>query len=212
MKRNLIITVLLLATFMVSNAQLNIGIKAGYNSSLSVNNIGSLFDGTYNLNSAKDEMWNNFHIGAFARFNTNKIYIEPAILYSLEKKQYEVSFQDVTNGNVSFDKFAEIKTIDIPVLLGIKLFDMKIGNVRAFAGPKLRFDAGSNLRFSDANILIAEVIKANLGLEIGAGVDLFMFALDLRYNLISNMYETKIEDVKFDPANTFVVSLAWKLF
>lgn len=212
MKRNLIITVLLLATFMVSNAQLNIGIKAGYNSSLSVNNIGSLFDGTYNLNSAQDEIWNNFHIGAFARFNMKKIYIEPAILYSLEKKQYEVSFQEITSGNVSLHEFAEIKTIDIPVLLGIKLFDMGIGNVRAFAGPKLRFDAGSNLNLTDASNLIAEVKKANLGLEVGAGIDVFMFALDLRYNLISNMYESKIEDIKFDPANTFVVSLAWKLF
>ena len=73
MKRNLIISVLLLTTYIVSNAQLNIGIRAGYNSSLSVNNIGSVFNGTYNLNSAKDEMWNNFHIGAFARFNWKRL-------------------------------------------------------------------------------------------------------------------------------------------
>lgn len=212
MKRNLIISVLLLTTYIVSNAQLNIGIRAGYNSSLSVNNIGSVFDGTYNLNSAKDEMWNNFHIGAFARFNWKRLYIEPAILYSLEKKQYEVTFQDLTSGNVSLDKFAEIKTIDIPLLFGIKLIDLGIGNVRAFAGPKLRFDAGSNLDLTDTGNLIAEVKKANLGMEVGAGIDVFMFALDLRCNLISNMYESKIENIKFDPANTFVVSFAWKLF
>ncbi len=209
MKHILIIVVLLL-TCTFANAQFNIGIRAGYNSSLSANNIGSVFDGTYNLNSVQGEMWNNFHVGAFARIFMKRLYIEPAVLYSLEKKEYQVSINDASNPDLS--KVVDIKTIDVPILLGIKLLDLKIANVRAFAGPKLRFDAGSTPSTSDMSEFVSDVKKANLGLEMGAGIDVLMFALDLRYNLISNMYETKLENVKFDPASTFVVSLAWKLF
>ncbi|MDO9154608.1 MAG: outer membrane beta-barrel protein [Paludibacter sp.] len=210
MKHLLIVALLLLSVTFVS-AQFNLGVRAGYNSSLTVNNIGSVFNGTYNLESVQGEMWNNFHVGAFARIFINKFYIEPAILYSLEKKQYEIT-QVVMDGEVTLDKFADIKTIDVPILLGLKLLDLKIMNVRAFAGPKLRFDAGTKLDVTDVSNFVYEVKKANLGMEIGAGIDVLMFALDLRYNLIGNMYETKLEDVKFDPATTFVVSLAWKLF
>ncbi len=209
MKRILIIAVLLLS-YNFAHSQFNIGIRAGYNSSLSVNNIGSVLDGTYNLNSAQGEMWNNFHVGAFARIFMKKLYIEPAVLYSIDKKQYEVSYNDISNPDIN--KIVDVKTIDVPILLGVKLLDLKVMNVRAFAGPKFRFDAGSTPSTTDMNQFISDVKKANLGLEMGAGVDVLMFALDLRYNLISNMYETKIENVKFDPASTFVVSLAWKLF
>ena len=209
MKRFLIIAGLLLSYTLV-HSQFNIGIRAGYNSSLSVNNIGSVLDGTYNLNSAQGEMWNNFHVGAFARVFMKKLYIEPAILYSIDKKQYEVSYNDISNPDIN--KIVDVKTIDVPILLGVKLLDLKVMNLRAFAGPKFRFDAGSTPSTTDMKEFISDVKKANLGLEMGAGVDVLMFALDLRYNLISNMYETKIENVKFDPASTFVVSLAWKLF
>ena len=209
MKRVLIITVFLV-TYTFVHAQFNIGIRAGYNSSLSVNNIGSVLDGTYNLNSAQGEMWNNFHVGAFARVFMKKLYIEPAILYSIDKKQYEVSYNDISNPDLN--KIVDIKTIDVPILLGVKLLDLKVLNLRAFAGPKFRFDAGSTPSTTDMKEFVSDVKKANLGLEMGAGVDVLMFALDLRYNLISNMYETKIENVKFDPSSTFVVSLAWKLF
>ncbi len=155
-------------------------------------------------------MWNNFHVGVFARIYKEKIYIEPSVLYSIEKKKYEISYEDISNPDIN--NFINIKTIDVPLLFGLKLLDLKIANLRVFAGPKLRFNAGSKLSTSDLDAFISDVKKANLGFEMGAGVDVLMFALDLRYNLISNMYETKIENIKFDPASTFVVSLAWKLF
>lgn len=212
------ITVILLVLLLVlpATAQFNLGIRAGYNSSLSVNNIGSLFDGTYNLNSVQNELWNNFQAGVFARVFMGKLYLEPALMYSLEKK--DIEFKDAITGNITFDSIADIKTIDIPLILGLKLLDLKVANLRVFAGPKLRFNAGSTPTITnpdgqlDLKNLTAEVKKANLGLEIGAGLDLLMFALDFRYNLIGNMYETKIENVKFDPASTFVITLGWKLF
>ncbi len=215
MKR-LTVFFLIMLLILPATAQFNLGIRAGYNSSLSVNNISSVFDGTYNLNSVQNELWNNFQAGIFARVFMKKLYFEPALMYSLEKK--ELNFKDVATGNVTFDSIADIKTLDIPLIFGLKLLDLKLANLRVFAGPKLRFNAGSTPTITndegqfDMQNLTAQVKKANLGLEIGAGLDVLMFALDFRYNLIGNMYETKIENVKFDPANTFVITLGWKLF
>jgi hypothetical protein len=99
---------------------------------------------------------------------------------------------------------------------------LKIVNLRVFAGPKLRFNAGSSLAFEnvtsgstfDTKSLVSDIKKAQVGLEVGAGVDVLMFALDARYNLIGDMYTTKVKDLSLQnlPSNTFVISLGWKLF
>jgi len=218
MKRSLFVVVLLLS-FTLANAQLNFGIRAGYNSSLSFNNIGDVTNGKYNLTSVQNEMWNNFQAGAFARvFFKKKLYFEPALMYSIEKKNYKISYGDINNPSI-IDSIANIKTIDIPLLFGVKLLDLKLANIHAFAGPKLRFNAGSTPQLKDdngkidINQFVTGVKKANIGIEAGAGVDVLMFALDLRYNVISSMYKIEdIKNVKFDPTSTFVVTLSWKIF
>jgi len=223
MKKIIFVAVLLLlvsSTF----AQLNFGIKAGYNSSLSFSNINSVVDGKYNLNSIKNEMWNNFQGGVFARIGLGKkLYFQPELLYNMQKTNYTVSLQDAVNKNVTYDKLVNISTCDIPLLIGYKILDLKVANVRAFVGPKLRFDAGSQLDFSNLvkpagsastitlDGLKQDVLKSKIGLEIGAGVDLLMLTLDVRYNLIGDMYNPKINDYNL-PSNTFIVSLGWKLF
>jgi len=218
MKKLFLIAVLLLSVSL-TYAQFNFGIKAGYNSSLSFSNATSVVTGTYNLNNVQSEMWNDFHAGLFGRIGLGKkLYFEPEFLYSIQKSNYQITLNDAINKNVTVDKIAKTSTIDIPLLIGYKLLDLKILNVRAFAGPKLRFDAGSSLDFLhpsnntfELNSVMSDAKKAQLGLEIGAGVDVLMFALDVRYNLIGNMYDAKLSDFNL-PSNTFVISLGWKLF
>jgi hypothetical protein len=221
MKKAFFIAVLLL-TVSFANAQLNFGVKAGYNSSLSFDNMSSATNGGYNLSTVQAEIWNNFHAGVFARVGFGSaLYFQPELLYSVQKKGYQVSYKDVANNEVTLSKFANINTVDVPLLVGYKVLDLKLANVRAFAGPKLRFKSGSSLDFdkvSGGNFDMASIEKdikaAQVGLEIGAGVDVLMLALDIRYNLIGDMYTTKIGDVNLQnlPSNTFVISLGWKLF
>ena len=222
MKKLIFIAVLLLS-FTAANAQLNFGIKAGYNSPLTFDNVSSVGNGGYDLSSVKSEMWNNFHAGLFARvFFGKMIYIQPELLYSIQKKEYKIGITDALNpSGITLDKFANVSTVDVPLLVGVKLIDLKIVNLRVFAGPKLRFNAGSSLDFKnvtggtfDTSTLLTDVKKAQVGLEVGAGVDVLMFALDARYNLIGDMYTTKVKDLSLQnlPSNTFVISLGWKLF
>ena len=218
--KKLIIAAVLLLCVSFANAQLNFGIKAGYNSSLGINDLGSITNGSYNLNSARAEMSNGFQAGVFARLGFNKVYFQPELLYTMGKKDYKMSVTDA-NGSGTFDKNVKVSTVDVPLLLGYKVLDLKLVNLRVFAGPKLRFNAGSTLDFNNVTggnfntaDLQRDVKAAQLGLEAGFGVDVLMLSLDFRYQVINDMYQTKLKDVTIDkiPANTFVISLGWKIF
>lgn len=224
MKKILLVAVLLLSVSF-ANAQLNFGVKAGYNSSLSLTNISSVSNGTYNFENVKSEMWNNFQGGVFARIGLGKkLYFQPELLYNMQKTNYTVTLQDAANKKITYDKIVNINSYDIPLLLGYKILDLKLINLRAFAGPKLRFDSGnSSLEFSNlvkpagSNSTITidglkqDVLKSKIGLEVGAGIDVLMLALDVRYNLIGNMYNPVVNDYNL-PTNTFTISLGWKIF
>jgi len=220
--KKLILAAVFLLSVSFTYAQLNFGIKAGYNSSLGINDLGSVTNGNYNYKSAKAELSNGFQAGVFLRMGFSKLYFQPELLYAMGKKDYNMTVNDANN-NVTgtFNKNVTVSTVDVPLLLGYKLLDLnKIANIRVFAGPKLRFNAGSSLDYNNisnginVNDLQKDVKAAQLGLEAGFGVDVLMLTLDFRYQVINDMYQTKIADLTIDkiPANTFVISLGWKIF
>ncbi|MDD3321683.1 MAG: outer membrane beta-barrel protein [Paludibacter sp.] len=127
------------------------------------------------------------------------------------------------SNEVQFDKIVNVSTIDVPLLVGYKILDFKkTANLRVFGGPKLRFDAGSSMDFNNFSTegavtkedLTKDIKAAKLGLEAGIGIDVLMFTLDARYNIIGDLYQTKLGDkiISKIPANTFVISLGWKIF
>jgi len=216
--KKIIFAAVLLLTASTTFAQFNLGIKAGYTSSISTDNLGAVPTG-YNLNSVKSELTNNFHAGVFARVGFAGIYFQPELLYSMGKKNYKITYKDTQNqSDITADRFITVGTIDVPLLVGYKLLDLKVANARVFAGPKLRFNAGSKL--SMANLptattveLLTEAKAAQVGLEAGLGVDVLMFTLDARYNLIGDMYTTTLNGAALDniPGGNFVISLGWKI-
>ena len=219
--KKVIIAAAFLLCVSFANAQINFGIKAGYNSSLGGNDLGSITNGSYNLNSVKSEYKNGFQAGAFLRLGFNKVYFQPELLYAMGKKSYNMSVTDANSNTTTFDKNVTISTVDVPLLLGFKVLDLKLANIRVFAGPKLRFNAGSTLDYKNVTgggfntaDLQKDVKAAQLGLEAGFGVDVLMLSLDFRYQVINDMYQTKLKDLTIDkiPANTFVISLGWKIF
>lgn len=218
--RKLVFIVALFLCGTSTYAQFSVGLKAGYTSSLTFGSLSSVTNGTYNVSSLKSEMWNNFQAGVFGRIIFGKLYIEPELLYTLQKKEYQITFEDIANHNVTLNKLVDVNTIDVPILVGFKVIDLKIANIHVFAGPKLRFLAGSGdpvFKNTDGNFgldqIVTEAKKSNVGLELGAGVDIFNFTLDARANLISNMAESKLngKTLASIPSNTLVISLAWKI-
>ena len=218
MKKVIFAAVLLLTVSFVS-AQVNFGIKAGFNSSLNLDNIPSVRSGEYDLTNVKSELNNGFHLGAFGRLFFDKVYIQPELLYSMQKKDYEFTIQDASSQDIDVEKYVTFSTVDIPLLIGYKLLDLKAANLRVFAGPKFRLNAGSQVSFKnltnndpvDVNALKGEFKDSQVGLEAGAGVDILMFSLDARMNLINSLHTASWE-TKPNLNSNFVISLAWKIF
>jgi hypothetical protein len=223
MKRILLSTALVFFVA-IASAQFSFGVKAGYNSSLTLSNLGSVSDGSYNLSNVKGEMWNNFQAGLFARVYLKKFYIEPELLYSVQKKEYDMLDVMIDGNATDINSYMSISNVEVPLMIGYKLLDLKIANLRVFAGPKFILNTGSTLDYKNiedgqpvtSDKLLQDFKASQIDLEVGAGVDVLMFALDARLNLVKDIAGkfNSIDDVTtiHPPTSAFVISLAWKLF
>lgn len=218
MKKIFLSAVLLLSCLLVG-AQVNFGIKGGFNSSLNFKNINSVQSGGYNLSNVKSELNNGFHLGAFGRLFFDKVYVQPELLYSLQKKEYEFNIKDAANNDITIDNLVSFSTVDIPLLLGYKVLDLKMASLRVFGGPKFRLNAGSQVSFKnitddqdfDKEKLKGEIKDSKVGFELGAGVDVLMITIDARFNMINDIYTAGWQK-KPDFNTNFVISLGWKIF
>jgi hypothetical protein len=132
-----------------------------------------------------------YEAGLFFRVNITRLYIQPELLYS-----YRSVEAAQTNEKL------HTKAIDVPVLLGFKIIDAKVFNLRAFIGPMFSFAVGENL---------TELYKKkpfDFSGQIGAGFDLFMFTLDFRYHYTLTKV-AKTDDINLRQ-NALVFSLGWK--
>ena len=150
---------------------LRIGIKGGYSSSKV----------TTSLNVDEASI-NNYIAGAMLRINMNKLYLQPEAYFS-------------TKGGKLGQSKIDFKTIDVPILLGLNILDLKVANLRVNAGPVMSFitEKKSNTQSVDE-----KKFKDNyVGLQYGLGVDVMNFTLDARFensfgNLNENSEKSKI--------------------
>lgn len=186
--------IFVLAVFaLAGNAQgfLDAGLKAGINASKISANIDD-----YNAQTI-----NKYLFGAFARINIGRFYIQPEAYYNSKGGEY------IDEVNASTINSFDLKTIDVPALIGIKLIDQKALNLRIMAGPVFSFVTDKSVKGQ----LTESAMKDNFfGWQYGAGVDFLFLTLDARMESYSdNLYETP----KFDSnSGMFVLSLGVKLF
>lgn len=185
--------ILLLAVFVLeSNAQnfFDAGLKAGLTTSKISTNISD-----YN-----PETINNYSFGAFARLNLGRFYLQPEAYYNSKSGKIEKISTSTIN---EFD----LKTIDVPALIGLKIIKQETFNLRVLAGPVFSFvtDKSVEGQFTE------DKLRDNFfGWQYGAGVDFLFLSLDLRKESYSNnFYDTPDFDTK---NGIFVISLGIKLF
>ena len=111
----------------------------------------------------------------------------------------------------TFSNDVKLKTFQIPILLGYKLLDLKIASLRAFTGPAASFVTNKGVQN------LATQIKDNFtsdsmawSWQIGAGIDLLMFTLDIREDLGLNELKTVTTDTFKNRMLT--VSVGFKFF
>ncbi len=189
------------------SAQISLGPKIGYTTNkLSVDKS----DITSDLKSS-------FLYGAFVRLG-DKWYVQPEINFYTAGGVFETP--SLTSPN-PVNEEVELKTIQIPLYIGLTLADLKLANIRAQAGPtaniisdkKINPLAGSTY----TSIKETDIKDIQWGFQFGAGVDVLMFTLDVQYflglnNIISDIELNDGSTVKFDSkSNGFMVTLGWKI-
>ncbi|MFA8299216.1 MAG: porin family protein [Hyphomicrobiales bacterium] len=202
--------ILLIALFALSaqflSAQIHFGPKIGYSAAkLSTDQ-----------SEISSELKNSFTFGAFVRVG-NKIYVQPEINFQTVGGIFE---KPQKNNLSPFKDEVSLNTIEVPVLIGYKVLGIGVANLRVMGGPTANIvidkSIKNKLNSYESVIKDKDINDIAWGLQLGAGFDVLMFTLDVRYNVgLSNA----IKDINIgstpiklnSKSNVFTVSLGWKI-
>ncbi len=207
MKKIILALFLLIGTSQFTQSQIHFGIKGGVN---------------YNSNSIKEVSTNvlsgakgktGYHAGIWLRFKIPVIglYIRPELVYT--KLDNNITYTPTLGGTAKAASFS-IQKIDVPVLLGKKIFG--VGNI--YIGPSFQYILKSNFDISD----ISDV-KGNdftVGFQFGGGLEFGKLGIDVRWERSFSSIETtfinstvsSVSSVNFDTRiNQIIIGLSYRL-
>lgn len=165
MKKILLIMCLAFGFSQVTSAQLQFGLKGGIN----YNNNGNLtLSSVVNNAVAGADAKSGFHAGLWFRGNIPVLglYLRPEIVFTQVKNQYLYK-----GNNTSYD----FKKIDVPVLIGTKLF----GFANVFIGPSFQYVLNSSFGLSSVSEISLD--KFSVGMQTGFGVEFGKLGIDVRW-------------------------------
>ena len=156
----------------------SIGPKIGYNSNTL----------SFNRDSISAGMRSAFQCGAFVRLG-GKVYIQPEINYQVKGGVFEGEKLSASG----LQKIT-LKTITVPVLIGIKVINSGPINLRLMAGPTMSFVIDKTLDPPSNSTLwpihsVDDIKNSLWSLQMGGGIDVFFLTMDVRYEVgLNNMY------------------------
>lgn len=159
---------------------ISLGVHAGW-ASTKIN----VSDLSYNglKSSVKESASGGYMMGVFARINLGKLYIQPALDYSVKKGKIEIPESQLAGAKMIASDL-EYSSIDIPILLGYKIIKLPFMNVHIYAGPVASFSTKElslkDVRFKtlDENI---DPDRAIWNIKLGAGVEIWKLNIDFDY-------------------------------
>ena len=156
-----------------------------------------------------------YQIGVFARISLLGIYVQPEILFSNTKSEISYAVLSTEQSIETIVGEVKLNKIDIPVMFGKRFLKV----FRINAGPVFTLPLSDNFSLKGVDDAFEDVQtnykSATVGAQIGAGVDLSILTIDLRYEmgLQSISDGITIGETKFNPdqrLNQFLVSVGIK--
>lgn len=207
MKRKyFVILIFSLSAIAVFSQDVVLGIKAGYNSSLGFNENWESNSQPYSM---KNDLANGFNVGLMSRFG-KRVYGQVEVLYNRNYTSFSINDAQEKNKVL-------LQSLDVPVLVGVKIIDKRNFNWRLMVGPNFSFDLKSKTDCEKTSLSFTSR-KSLIGLDCGMGFDVWFLAIDLRYKLMQNRFAYQIQSgsenitINKSPINNFEVSVAWKFF
>lgn len=224
MKKILLFTsLLIMPALSFAQGGFQIGVKGGVNlSKLSFGNFvstGTNANGSPSVSVDGQTFRNNLSdsfdsktgtsFGVYTRFGRN-LFIQPELLYSTRAGQFGV----IRNGQTE-TVTVTTSSFDVPLLLGIKG-----GPIRVMAGPVVSFRIDDNQKLGQA---LAQYTNGNLndawarayyGYQVGGGLDLGSFGLDVRYEgNLSDIAQIQDSQSRFSQRlKSWQITLAYRIF
>ena len=117
-----------------------------------------------------------YMVGAFARLNLGKIYIEPALNYSHKESIWETEESiSTTTATEQVNHNIKLNSFDIPVMLGFEVLDISVLKLRTYLGPVVSFPKLKDIKqLSDSE-------KTNWHGKLGVGIDVWKLTFDIDY-------------------------------
>lgn len=208
--------ILILAAVIITTtafSQISFGPKIGYNTaklSLDRNDITS-------------SLKNNFQFGVFLRIG-QKIYLQPELNWLTQGSIFQTP---LSGGNIlPFKQEINLKTIQIPVLIGLKVIDLKMVSIRVFGGPVASIVQDKTIVDDKLGDLFGPITETDISdmiwsFQVGGGIDVMGLTIDIRYNvgLINVINNVNIPIDGVDTAipfesktNGFTISVGYKIF
>lgn len=149
----------------------NIGLKAGIN----VNRLSTSLPDYFNENYV------GFKGGVFSRINIGRFHFQPEVNFSMTGGEGRFSNND--------NRYYAIKlhAIEVPILLGFKVINFDIFNLRLNAGGWMTFNVGKSIIVTDVNHPSNNTFESSKlssydgGLVVGLSANIWRFTVDFRY-------------------------------
>lgn len=172
---------------------------------------------SYNSSDITNGLKNNMLVGVFLRMG-KKFYVQPEVNYMTQGSVFK--FPSIKNTSV-VEQNVSLKSIQVPLSLGWRIINAKIFNLRIFGGATVNFIVNKNIDTKNGapkDYLVPDDFNnTQWQYQFGAGVDIFMFALDVKYyggiNDLFNgnvTYNQQTHTVS-GASNVFEVTLGWKI-
>lgn len=203
MKRIILITICLtIIQMLYSQSVVNMGVKYGQNNSVMMTNFEQLLEYPFN-----EEQYDSYHVGAFARLNLKRFYLQPEIYFN--NKGGIVTPANTENTTLSPARF-KYQTVDIPLLAGLYAINRPHFKLRLNAGPVYSYVTANNF-FSDLSVLDNDSFLSHyMSMQFGAGLDIFFITLDARIEQSANIISSSSN---YEAINRiFLISAGIKLF
>ncbi|MBT3385269.1 MAG: PorT family protein [Prolixibacteraceae bacterium] len=169
MKQILFSAFLILSTVsLFAQPTFDLGLKAGVNKSKV----------TTSISEFKAEPVVKAHFGVFGRIGWDRIYVQPEAYFSAKGG-------DLNSGILNTVTAFDFNTIDVPVLLGVKVIKGGMANVRIMGGPVFSVLTSNKIDGNPA-YTVQYFKDSYFGFQYGIGADISAFTLDLRMDHGSN--------------------------
>ena len=168
------------------------------------------------------DLKSGFQGGVFLSIYLHRFYIQPEAYFSIKRGALQATINPLDpQSTLNISQSVNLQSVDVPLLLGFKVLDLKLARLRIWGGPVVSYLINKDYALSNTNngndltsrITRDDFKQTTWSGQIGAGVDILMLTFDIGYEFGLNSFLTISSLDNFNLRNNlFYCSLGWRIF